>query len=74
MIKVLGHKDCSFCKQAILLLATSGKSFSYVDAREPENAALIQELRDEGISTVPQIWIGNERIGGFNELKLKLSQ
>ncbi|MGH1461225.1 MAG: glutaredoxin family protein [Neptuniibacter sp.] len=69
MIEVLGHKDCSYCKRAIQYLASKGKSFSYLDAREDDNGLIVAKLKSEGVSEVPQIWIDGERIGGFNELK-----
>lgn len=69
MIKVLGHSTCSYCKQAIQYLATKGKSFTYLDAREPEQATLIEQLKAGGVNEVPQIWIDGKRIGGFDKLK-----
>jgi glutaredoxin len=68
-IQVLGHSKCAFCKQAIELLAVNGRSFLYLDAHQPENAALLDQIRAEGVRTVPQIWIEDTRIGGFDELK-----
>jgi len=72
MIEVLGHKDCSYCKMAIQYLASQGKSFKYLDAREEENALVVLKLKEEGVSQVPQIWIDGERIGGFSELKQQI--
>lgn len=69
MIKVLGHSQCTYCKQAIQYLATKGKSFQYLDAREPEQATLVEQLKAGGVQEVPQIWIDGRRIGGFTELK-----
>jgi glutaredoxin len=49
-------------------LATKGKSFTYLDAKDPDNERTVTELRKEGIQTVPQIWLDHERIGGYDEL------
>lgn len=72
-IEVLGHSQCAYCKQALQFLATKGKSFQYLDAREPENHEIAESLRAEGVNQVPQVWIDGVRIGGFNELKNYIS-
>ena len=69
IIQVLGHSKCAYCKQAIELLAVNGRSFLYLDAHQPENAPLLDQIRAEGVKTVPQIWVEDKRIGGFEELK-----
>jgi glutaredoxin len=69
MIEVLGHSSCSGCKQAILLLASKGKNFSYKDAKDPANKELVDGIKASGISEVPQVWINGERIGGLRELQ-----
>jgi glutaredoxin len=72
MYKVLGHAQCAYCKQAIQLLATKGKSFTYLDVRSPENADALAELKAAGMTTVPQIFYNDEHIGDFNTLKQTL--
>jgi glutaredoxin len=73
MYRVIGHSQCPYCKQAILLLATKGKSFVYLDAREETNAAFVEQMREKGLSTVPQIWVDEEHIGGMTELQQHLA-
>lgn len=72
MYKVYGHTQCSYCKQAIQLLATEGKSFTYVNVRSPENAHALAMIKDAGFEEVPQIYFNYDHIGGFTELKLTL--
>jgi glutaredoxin len=73
MYIVMGHAACSFCKQAILLLASKGKSFEYIDVRDPENVGVLEDLKEAGLTTVPQVWANEEHLGGMAELQGYLS-
>lgn len=58
---------CGFCMQAKALLTRKGASFREVDVGDGP------ELRDEmvtrsGRRTVPQVFIGERHLGGFDEL------
>lgn len=59
---------CGFCHAAKRLLSAKGVSFSEVDVwAEPERKAeMIQ--RANGGRTVPQIFIGDEHVGGCDDL------
>ena len=70
MFTVIGHKDCAYCKQALMLLATKGESFNYRDARQEENKLMVEDMKAKGLNTVPQIWKDDELIGGFSDLQL----
>jgi glutaredoxin len=72
MFTVMGHSACYYCKQAIQLLAERGKSFEYIDVRDPVNSDHLDQLKDAGLSSVPQIWLDEEHIGGMTELKDRL--
>lgn len=69
MFKVLGHSQCDYCKQAIRLLAEKGKSFTYLDIRAQENEEELIALKQEGKTSVPQIWDTDTYVGGFTELR-----
>lgn len=58
---------CPYCVMAKQLLKRKGVAFREVDvARDP---ALRQEvMARSGRRTVPQIWIGEYHVGGFDEL------
>lgn len=72
MYKVYGHSQCAYCKQAIQLLATKGKSFTYIDVRSPEQADALAMIKAAGFTEVPQIYLSDDHIGGFNQLKQTL--
>ena len=59
---------CGFCHAAKRLLASKGVSFAEMDvSRDP---AKLQEMlsRANGRHTVPQIFIGTEHVGGYDDL------
>ena len=59
---------CGFCLAAKRLLSNKGVSFSEVDVmRAPERR---QEMvqRASGRRTVPQIFVGETHVGGFDDL------
>jgi glutaredoxin 3 len=60
---------CGYCFAAKKLLSQKGVDFEEIDvAREPERRVeMIQ--RALGRRTVPQIFIGGEPVGGFDEIR-----
>lgn len=59
---------CGYCGAAKRLLTTKGTEFTEVDVMfEPERRAEMQE-RSGGRRTVPQIFINDRHIGGFDDL------
>ncbi|GKY86430.1 glutaredoxin 3 [Sinisalibacter aestuarii] len=58
---------CGFCHAAKRLLAKKGVEFTEIDIQaQPE---LRQEMiQKSGQFTVPQIWIGETHVGGFDDM------
>lgn len=60
---------CPYCIRARALL--DEKQVPYTDIAVDENPALRHEMMERsGRQTVPQIWIGDRHIGGFDDLWL----
>ena len=59
---------CGYCSAAKRLLGKKGASFTEIDlhATPEKRAEMLQ--RSRGGRTVPQIFIGEQHIGGFDEL------
>lgn len=58
---------CPFCVRAKRLLAGKGARVHEIDVdREPE--ARREMMARSGRRTVPQIWIGDRHVGGYDEL------
>jgi glutaredoxin 3 len=68
MTYVYGYDGCTYCKQAIMLLKQKSISFTYFDIKDPALKNQLTFLKDSGLTTVPQIFINDNHIGGFDEL------
>ena len=59
---------CSYCISAKALLRRKGVEFTEINvASEPDRRAEMVE-RANGLTTVPQIFIGSNHVGGSDEL------
>lgn len=58
---------CPYCKRACRLLEEIGADFKEIDVTD--DAATYSEIKKQtGCQTVPQVFIGDEFIGGSDEL------
>ncbi len=58
---------CPYCHQARALLASKGVTIDEVDIEQlPERRE--EMIRRSGRSTVPQIFIGERHVGGFDDI------
>jgi thioredoxin reductase (NADPH) len=58
---------CPFCDRAKRLLQEKGQTWTEIDV-EAEPARRDEMVRRSGRTTVPQIWIGERHVGGFDDL------
>jgi glutaredoxin 3 len=66
-ITIYSKETCPYCDSAKRLLAAKGQTWTEIDIEA--NAALRNEMNERtGRRTVPQIWIGERHVGGFEEL------
>lgn len=62
-------KFCPFCIEAKNLLVSKGAKFHEIAVdSQPEVRGMMTEAAG-GRSSVPQIWIKGEHVGGFDELR-----
>ena len=59
---------CFFCRAAKDLLRGEGLSFTEIDVSRDEALRKSMTAKAQGRRTVPQIFIGQAHIGGFQEL------
>lgn len=58
---------CPYCHAAKALLEQKGVTYNEVDAQDPEiRAHMVQRAR--GRRTVPQIFIGDTHVGGYDDM------
>lgn len=67
-IKMYSTEPCPFCSQAKALLQRRGLEFEEVNlSKDPEGRAELAART--GMMTFPQVFVGDELIGGFTELQ-----
>ena len=59
---------CGFCYSAKRLLAGKGAEYTEIDVTFSAKKRAEMTARAGGQTSVPQIWIGDEHIGGSDEL------
>lgn len=68
-IELYTSPTCGFCHAAKRLLARKGTGFDEFDvSRSPEKRREMM-VRANGRSTVPQIFVGDVHVGGFDDLR-----
>lgn len=71
-ITIYTKKHCAYCIEAKMLLRSRGLPFQEISLEErPELVAEV--MARSGQRTVPQIFVGNQSIGGYTELSRKIS-
>ena len=67
-VTVYTTKICGFCRHAKQLLETEGIPYEAIDlTTEPDQRMAL--MAKTGMRTVPQIFFGDELIGGYQELR-----
>lgn len=71
--RIYGKTDCIFCDKAKALLDENGLSYVYYDVMDDIEARqdLLEAIPE--VRTVPQIFLDDEYIGGFDELNAKFN-
>lgn len=71
-ITVYTRRLCAYCTAAKQLLDTQGFDYDEVNLDTDPDLAL-QIMQRSGQRTVPQIFVGEQSIGGFQELYQKIN-
>ncbi|MCG8489637.1 MAG: glutaredoxin 3 [Chromatiales bacterium] len=73
-IEIYSTNQCPWCTRAKSLLQSEGLDYEEIDVSS-DQARLLEMMERSGRRTVPQIFIDDISIGGFDELsKLNLSE
>ena len=67
-IKIYTIPFCPYCERAKALLSRKGAAFQEIDAPSGSAARKAAIERSGGRTTVPQIFIGGQAIGGSDDL------
>ncbi|MBT8087871.1 MAG: glutaredoxin 3 [Gammaproteobacteria bacterium] len=67
MVTLYGNRTCPYCGAARMLLKTRGIAFD--DVIVSDDPRLLDDMRQKsGRSSVPQVFVGDHHVGGFDEL------
>ncbi len=67
-ITIFGREDCGYCRRAKDLCDIKALNYRYVDIqREGISKADLEKTIGKPVLTVPQIFHGQEHIGGYTE-------
>lgn len=58
---------CPYCVQAKNLLSSIGATYEEIDVTHDQNT-LIEIVKKTGMRTVPQIFLGDECLGGYSDI------
>jgi|TARA_Y100001936_G_scaffold41733_1_gene40321 glutaredoxin len=75
-LKVLIYtKDnCIWCDRAKILLDSKKISYNEIDLSDDSERLKFYEKIGDNVKTVPQVFIDDKRIGGFQDLKVFLDE
>lgn len=66
-VKIYSTRFCPYCIRAKQLL--DSKQVAYTDIGVDSNPGLRREMMNlSGRHTVPQIWVGEQHVGGYDDL------
>lgn len=63
---IYSGQGCTYCEQAKKLLDMKGLPYTVMDAKS--SMYFQREFVAKGIRKIPQIFLGDRHVGGFNEL------
>ncbi|KKZ13119.1 MAG: glutaredoxin [Candidatus Synechococcus spongiarum SP3] len=60
---------CPFCRRALALLDGKAVTYTNIDVEEGRGRKRAMRLRSGGKTTVPQVFVDDRHIGGYEELQ-----
>ncbi|WP_373045617.1 glutaredoxin 3 [Vulgatibacter sp.] len=67
-VKVYTTTYCGYCDRAKSLLRRKGVAYEEIDVTGNDEMRMDLVKRSGGMRTVPQIWVGETHVGGFDDL------
>ncbi len=73
-VTIFGKEGCGFCVRAKQLCESKGLDYRYIDIhREGISKEDLEKTIGKPVLTVPQIFSGNEHVGGYTEFSALLA-
>lgn len=74
-VTIYGRSGCGFCSAARELCESGNLAYRYVDMpAEGVTKADLEKITGTPVRTVPQIFVGDSHIGGFDEFSNYVAQ
>ena len=67
-VKVYTTTYCGYCDRAKSLLKKKGVEYEEIDVTGDDDLRIKLVEMSGGMRTVPQIWVGETHVGGFDDL------
>jgi glutaredoxin 3 len=67
-VKVYTTTYCGYCDRAKSLLRKKGVEYEEIDVTGDDDLRIKLVEMSGGMRTVPQIWVGETHVGGFDDL------
>ncbi len=67
-VRIYTTTYCPYCDRAKSLLARKGADYQEIDVTGDDDARIKLVEMSGGLKTVPQIWVGDRHVGGFDRL------
>ena len=68
-VLIYSKRGCHYCRQAKQLSRHMKYKTRVIDLSDPDNFDTLRWFELEGYSTVPQVFVDGEHVGGFNEFE-----
>ena len=73
-VSIYTKDNCIWCDRAKILLDSKKISFNEIDLSDDSERLKFYEKIGDNVKTVPQVFIDDKRIGGFQDLKVFLDE
>ena len=73
-VSIYTKDNCIWCDRAKILLDSRKISYNEIDLSDDSERLKFYEKIGDNVKTVPQVFIDDKRIGGFQDLKVFLDE
>ena len=73
-VSIYTKDNCIWCDRAKILLDSKKISYNEIDLSDVGERLKFYEKIGDNVKTVPQVFIDDKRIGGFQDLKVFLDE
>ena len=73
-VSIYTKDNCIWCDRAKILLDSKKISFNEIDLSDDSERLKFYEKIGDNVKTVPQVFIDDKRIGGFQDLRVFLNE